>query len=206
MASIMRTPNAPATDGMDVPAKVDGRRERSAESRRRILAATLSLVDRGTPQPTAEQIAAEARVSLRSVFRHFEDMESLQIEIANEVNRRIGPWVAKPFEETRWPQLLDEVIRRRSELFDTVLPFKTAMEMYRLRSRAVAAELRRLVAIQRDLLWARMPAHVREDATLFEALNLTFSIESWQRLREGQGLSKAEALAVWTRLAAALAR
>lgn len=185
--------------------KVDGRRERSAESRRRILAATIALVDRGQPQPTAEQIAAEARVSLRSVFRHFEDMESLQLEIANEVNRLIAPTVNRPYATTAWPEVLDEVIERRSELFDRVMPFKSAMDGYRHRSRAVAAQLRRLNALQRDLLAARLPARVRDDRVLFEALMLTLSIETWTRLREQQGLSPAEAVAVWTRMTRALA-
>jgi AcrR family transcriptional regulator len=202
MTAPARTPRKEA----DQPApKVDGRRERSVESRRRILAATVALVDSGRPQPTAEQIAAEASVSLRSVFRHFEDMETLQLEIAEEVTRRIAPTVSRPYTRTEWPDVLNELIERRAELFDQVMPFKSAMDMYRFRSRPIAAQLRRLNTLQRDTLLARVPAHVREDFTLFEALMVTFSIETWQRLREQQGLSPTEARSVWVRMANALA-
>jgi AcrR family transcriptional regulator len=193
-----------AADDADTPLKLDGRRERSAESRRRILAATIALVDQGNPQPTAEQIAAEAQVSLRSVFRHFEDMETLQLEIANEVNRLIAPSVSRPYVTTAWPDVLDEVVERRGKLFDELMRFKIALEMHRYRSDAVAAQLRRLAALQRDLLLARVPASVRDDVVLAQALTALFSMETWHRLREIQGLSFEEATAVWTRMARAL--
>jgi AcrR family transcriptional regulator len=193
-----------AADDADTPLKLDGRRERSAESRRRILAATIALVDHGNPQPTAEQIAAEAQVSLRSVFRHFEDMETLQLEIANEVNRLIAPSVSRPYVTTAWPDVLDEVVERRGKLFDELMRFKIALEMHRYRSDAVAAQLRRLAALQRDLLLARVPASVRDDVVLAQALTALFSMETWHRLREIQGLSFEEATAVWTRMARAL--
>ncbi len=184
--------------------RLDGRRERSAESRRRILAATIALVDRGQPQPTAEQIAAEAQVSLRSVFRHFEDMETLQLEIANEVNRLIAPTVSRPYVTSAWPEVLDELMERRAKLFDDLMRFKIALDMHRFRSDAVAAQLQRLAAIQRDLLHARLPAHVREDTVLAEALTAILSIETWNRLRDVQGLSFEQASAVWTRMVRAL--
>lgn len=197
----MATMNTAETETLFKP---DGRRERSVESRRRILAATIALVDRGNPQPTAELIAAEAQVSLRSVFRHFEDMETLQLEIGNEVNRLIAPSISRPYETTAWPDVLDELTARRAKLFDDLMRFKVALEMHRFRSEAVAGQLKRLAQLQRDLLLARVPAHVRDDTVLTEALVALFSMETWQRLREIQGLSFAEATAVWTRMARAL--
>ena len=59
----------------------DGRRRRSQRSRDRIVTAMIDLVEAGAITPSAEEVAARAEVGLRSVFRHFRDMESLYREI-----------------------------------------------------------------------------------------------------------------------------
>jgi AcrR family transcriptional regulator len=66
--------------------KPDGRRLRSDRSRQLIVESMLHLINEGNLQPTAQQIADHACVGIRSVFRHFEDMESI-FEMANELSR-----------------------------------------------------------------------------------------------------------------------
>lgn len=63
--------------GASGPAAKDGRRRRSAQSRDRIVEALLDLVAGVVVTPSAEAVAARAGVGLRTVFRHFRDMESL---------------------------------------------------------------------------------------------------------------------------------
>jgi len=55
----------------------DGRRLRSERSRQAIIDAMLNLVEEGILVPTAQQVSERAGVGIRSVFRHFNDMESL---------------------------------------------------------------------------------------------------------------------------------
>ncbi|MFM8818949.1 MAG: TetR/AcrR family transcriptional regulator, partial [Phenylobacterium sp.] len=55
----------------------DGRRRRGLDSRDRIIAAMLDLAREGEVAPGAERVAARAEVGLRTVFRHFRDMDSL---------------------------------------------------------------------------------------------------------------------------------
>lgn len=57
--------------------KPDGRRLRSDRSRELIVKSMLHLIHQGNLQPTAQQVANHAKVGIRSVFRHFEDMESI---------------------------------------------------------------------------------------------------------------------------------
>ena len=57
--------------------KPDGRRLRSDRSRQLIVKSMLDLIHAGNLQPTAQQVADHAKVGIRSVFRHFEDMESI---------------------------------------------------------------------------------------------------------------------------------
>ena len=56
--------------------KQDGRRLRSLTSQTIIVDALLVLLKRGILEPTAQQIANEAGISIRTVFRQIEDMET----------------------------------------------------------------------------------------------------------------------------------
>jgi AcrR family transcriptional regulator len=173
--------------------KTDGRRERSASSRRRILGAMIDLIESGLPSPTAEAVAAKAGVSLRTVFRHFEEMENLHLEIAAQVFERIRPILDQPLEHRQWPALLDETVARRAQFFEIIAPFKTAIDVHRHRSRAISAQHRRITVMSRDMLAAALPADVVSNHSVFELLTLLLSIETWQRLREQQGMTVAEA-------------
>ena len=186
------------------PPKVDGRRERSAASRRQILTAMIDLVESGQPSPTAETVAARAGVSLRTVFRHFEEMEKLHLEIAAVVFERVRPILDRPFTTREWPDSLAESIQRRSEFFEIMAPFKTAIDVHRHRSRAIAAQHRRLTVMSRDLLAASVPSPLLADREKFELLSLLMSLEAWQRLREQQGLSVEESRQAILRAAKAL--
>jgi len=57
--------------------KVDGRKQRSERSREAILDATMELINEGNLMPTAQEVSIRADVGIRSVFRHFADMDSL---------------------------------------------------------------------------------------------------------------------------------
>ncbi len=187
----------------DAP-KPDGRRERSADSRRRILAAMVDLMESGLPSPTAEAVAGRAGVSLRTVFRHFEEMENLHLEIAALVFERVRPILDKPFEVRVWPQVLHEAIARRAEFFEIIAPFKTAIDVHRHRSRAIAAQHRRMTVMSRDLLVASLPQAIAADRDMVEMLALLLSVETWQRLREQQGMTVTEATSTVRRMAEAV--
>lgn len=186
------------------PSKIDGRRERSATSRRRILAALVTLIEGGEPSPTAESIAAEANVSLRTVFRHFEEMENLHLEVAGMVFDRIRPMIQPPLARKHWPDILFESVARRAALFETIAPYKTAIDVHRHRSRPVADQHRRLAELSHSLADDFLPEKLKQDPQLIELLHLILSIETWQRLREQQGLSAVEAEAVVNRGVAAI--
>lgn len=188
----------------DDAVRVDGRRERSADSRRRILSAMVDLIELGQPSPTAEAIAIRAGVSLRTVFRHFDEMENLNLELANLVFARMAPFVERPLETRQWPAVLTEVVSRRVEAFEAIAPFKTAMDIYRHRSPALAAQHRRMTRISRDLLVAILPPALAENHQILESFDLILSIESWQRLRDQQGLAAVEAEAVLQAMVASL--
>ena len=59
----------------------DGRKIRSSKSRELIIDAMISLVNNGVYVPTAQQVADEAGVATRTIFRHFVVMVHLLAEI-----------------------------------------------------------------------------------------------------------------------------
>ena len=67
------------TEEVNMPEQIkpDGRLLRSERSRRLIIDAMIALVEEGFLIPTAQQIAERADVGIRSVFRHFDDMDSI---------------------------------------------------------------------------------------------------------------------------------
>ncbi|WP_158595822.1 hypothetical protein [Oleomonas cavernae] len=75
---------------------LDGRRQRAVDNRRRIVEAMLALVRAGDVAPGAEAVAAKAGVGLRTVFRLFEDMDSLYREIHSILYAELAPLVATP--------------------------------------------------------------------------------------------------------------
>ena len=176
--------------------RVDGRRARSEDSRRKIVAATIDLVAEGQPSPTAESIAARANVSLRTVFRHFEEMDNLYQEIAAAVFERVRPYVEAPLLRGDWPTVLAAIIARRAEFFEQVRAYKTAIDVHRHRSSAVLAQYHRIAAVSRDLIERTVPEAIRGDRAAMEMLLLLLSVKSWQRLIEQQGLTPAEASAM----------
>ncbi len=56
---------------------VDRRRLRTERGRQLVVDALLAYYDEGDPEPGAAKIAARAGVSERTVFRYFDDLDSL---------------------------------------------------------------------------------------------------------------------------------
>ncbi|BCW87657.1 hypothetical protein sos41_07870 [Alphaproteobacteria bacterium SO-S41] len=181
----------PMTGETDAPP--DGRRQRGEENRRKIVAAFMDFVREGKIGPTAEEIAARADVGLRTVFRHFEDMEQLYREIANEIEGQVRPIIERPLTGTSWREKLDEVIRRRAELFERIMPFRVAADVHRHASPTITARQSDFVQLQRSYLLDVLPSAIAHDRLRLEALDLASSYEAWRRLRHEQQLSPADA-------------
>lgn len=171
----------------------DGRRVRGHENRRKIIEAMLAIISEGTITPSAEEVATRANVGLRTVFRHFDDMDSLYRELSEVMNGELMPIAAAPMPEGGWRKKLAELALRRSRVFERMMPFKIAADVHRHRSKFLLDEHAQLNVIQRKILCdALAPAIHLEGATL-EAMDLLMSFDVWRRLRQDQKLSVTEA-------------
>ena len=69
--------------------QVDGRILRSQKSHSVILTALIKLINTGNYYPTAEEVAKESGIAIRTVFRQFDDMESLLIKVDEIINHKL---------------------------------------------------------------------------------------------------------------------
>jgi AcrR family transcriptional regulator len=175
------------------PEERDGRRLRSQDSRARIVQAMLSLIQAGDVSPSAEQVADKAGVGLRTVFRHFKDMESLFREMSDVIAGEVSAIKDQPFRAPDWRGRIIELIDRRCTIFERIAPLKRASDIQRHRSPTIRRDSRGLVSTLREILERVAPPDEVDDPLLFEALDLLLSFESWSRLRLEQGLGEVEA-------------
>jgi AcrR family transcriptional regulator len=171
------------------PDETDGRRRRSQDSRARIVAAMLELVHTGDVSPGAEQVAARAGVGLRTVFRHFNDMDSLYSEMSQVIESEIRSVIDSPFTGATWHDRVVELVNRRAAVFEKIAPFKRASDIHRHQSHFLQASHERLISISREILKRELPAELARDQFTFESLDMLLSFEAWSRLRRDQDLT-----------------
>jgi AcrR family transcriptional regulator len=174
----------------------DGRRQRSERSREQIVEALFALIRAGDMAPRAAAVADAAGVSLRTVFRHFEDMESLYRVMAERMEAELMPIVLAPFEAQDWRGRLSELVSRRADIYERVLPLRVAASLRRFQSSFLMDDYRRFLRLERTGLRSILPAVIVADRTLFSALEMVTGFQAWRRMRQDQGLSPAETEAV----------
>jgi AcrR family transcriptional regulator len=189
---------------MSVTRIADGRRKRGDQSRRQIVDAMIELVRSGEMSPSAAQVAERAGVGLRTVFRHFDEMEILYREMAEVIRIRIMPEVVKPYSGSTWRERLGELINRRTALYDEIMPLKVAGSVLRFRSPFLMEDYREHLRMERKTLRQVLPEDILDDGDLFRALEMITSFQAWRRLRQDQGLGLAEASRVLRRMVDAL--
>lgn len=184
--------------------ETDGRRRRALDSRARIVAAMLGLIRAGDLSPSAEAVAAKAGVGLRTVFRHFADMERLYLEMTEVIEFELRAVAEQPFVGRTWRERVLELIPRRGAAFEAIAPFRRAADARRHASSVLQQDHDRLASVLRQILRAQVPDSLANDAARFEALDMLLSFEAWDRLRRDQHLSPAATRAVLEGAARAL--
>lgn len=178
------------------PGLADGRRRRGQDNRARIVTAMMEIVHAGEVAPSAEQVATRADVGLRTVFRHFQDMDSLYREIAAVIGVEVSAILRRPFRAEGWRDRLIEMVGRRAVAFEKMAPYKRAADAFRHRSKFLGSDYARMIAELRQGLERELPRDLARDRNLVETLDMLLSFEAWSRLRREQGLTPKRAQAV----------
>ena len=188
-------------------AAVDGRSLRRSRNQEAVVEAMLDLLIEGHAQPTAQQISERSGVSMRSIFRLFEDMEALhRLAIARQ-SERVGALLRPLPQAGPVADRVEALVGNRAEVFEAISPVRRLAVRLAPRSPAIRTELGRTAAFFRDQLATVFAGELGRAGSaphLLDALDVATSWESWERLRSGQGLSRPEATAAVTFTAVAL--
>jgi AcrR family transcriptional regulator len=173
----------------------DGRVLRSARSRETIASALFELVGEGNLEPTAEQVAARAEVGIRTVFRHFADMEALYATLDARLLAEVMPLLRGEPAGGPLRERAAALVRDRANLFERIAPYKRASSLQRRRSQYLATQHRKLVSELRERLLRWLPEFADAPTEIVEALDQATSFEAWDRLRSDQRLGRDRARA-----------
>ena len=182
--------------------RADGRRLRRAQNREAVIDALLALFRDGNYQPGMAEIAARAGLSLRSVFRYFDDVDDLHRAAAIRQIALVLPLLAVPVSAAAsTADKVAAVVAARAALYEQIGPAARALRTGAHRHAPLAAELTRNRAFLRSQLAAVFGP---DPAALLPALDVLCSFESWELLRRDQGLSRAAAERALTNAISAL--
>ena len=181
-------------------AHTDGRRERSRSSRGKIVAAMLELVGKGDYMPSAARVAEVAGVGLRSVFRHFEDMDALYGEMNEIIEAEVLPMVLQVPKGDTWREKLSDIAERRVKVFETIMPYRLAGELKRFQSTYIMQNQRRILRLETETIDAHLPPRLAANPTVSCGIKVILSFQTWRLLRHDMELPVDEAHAVVRRM------
>ncbi|MCA0900308.1 TetR/AcrR family transcriptional regulator [Microbulbifer agarilyticus] len=169
--------------------KVDGRALRSVRSRQQIIDAMLALMEREIYIPTAQQVADEAGISIRTVFRHFTEMELLYAELNSQVRPVYEALFNKMPVEGSLEERLTGSVRCRMEAFAQLIQLQRATWSLLWRSQVISDVYASNVRKMRKNLEKCLPEILQLPADKREAVDAIMSFEFYERLSRHQKLS-----------------
>ncbi len=176
----------------------DGRRARRQRSRDLAVDAMLDLIDEGVLRPTAQQVADRSGVSLRSIFRIFEDVQSLHEAATARHLSRVGHLFVPIVAEGDLPARAAATAASLGRLYEAVGPIRRAALRLAPESEVFGdrlAQAQRWLRAELDRVFAPELEHLGLPARR-AALEAMCSFEAWDQLRRGQGLAEPQAVEV----------
>jgi AcrR family transcriptional regulator len=190
MSTATKRDSAKQPDPEAAAKKPDGRLLRSERSRQQIIDATRELVNEGVLVPTAQNVADRAEVGIRTVFRHFADMEALFATMDTQLRETYEDLFLGGDRAGNLSERIQHAIERRATAYEKLssLMLSTRAQMWRSPT-LQKTYARNQRGLRRDLAdW--LPEVAELDTVKREAVDAAASFETWNRLRNHQGLSK----------------
>lgn len=197
--------------GSRLDSRVDGRLARSQRTKRAIVDALRSLHHDGDLRPTAPRVAERAGVSLRTVWQHFDDLESLLVE-AGERDFEIASGFVEPVAASLpLAERIDRVTGQRARMFEEMAPPWRAARLHEPFSAQIRSNRDRLMRYGREQLEATFAPELaarrgRSRRDLLNALQAACSWATWEALRSDLHVGAEEARGAVVALLAGLLR
>ncbi|MEO6468628.1 MAG: TetR/AcrR family transcriptional regulator [Acidimicrobiia bacterium] len=194
--------------GPDEPA-TDRRRLRTERGKELVVDALLTFFAEGDPQPGVAKIAARAGVSERSVFRYFDDLESLAGAAIERQIARIAPAFRPPAPTGDLEARIGALVEQRLRIYDATAVTTQAAERFAPHSPAIAQAFafRRSVLHDQiaELFTAELtPMTGRVRREVIDAVSAAASLETIRMLRTTADHSRARTAAIINRTLRAL--
>lgn len=189
------------------PRAVDGRRARRHRSRDVAVDALLDLLGEGVLRPTAQQVAERSGVSLRSIFRIFDDVESLNAAACARQLGRVRHLFVDVMPTGPLAARVEEVVAINGRLYDSIAPIRRAALRAAPESPALQEQLARARGwVRAEVERVFAPELARAERDTAAGIEMALSFEAWDQLRTAQGLSTARASAAVEHVLTALLR
>jgi len=165
---------------------------RGEKSRLVIVDALLALVSEGDLRPTVPRVADRARLSLRSVFHHFSDVDALLGAALDRQQERCAGLPRGVPLEIALPARVERFVRQRARVCEEMMPVLRALLQHEPHSPKLAERLRALHRVEHDETLASFVDAIEQapDRAMLEAvLTTATSSFTWHTLRVHQGLT-----------------
>ena len=191
---------------------LDGRAARALRTREAIVDACIAMVEEGDLRPTAPRVAARAKVSVRSVFQHLDDLPSLHTAVSQRIADRLTALVVPIDTALPVAERVAAFAAARAVMLDAITPFRRAAQVHG----PFSPQIREAVTLGTDFLRREVedafapeleaagPDGSPARAQLADALAAAGSWGTWDVLRAELGLDSEAATAVVSRTLRAL--
>jgi AcrR family transcriptional regulator len=179
--------------------RVDGRTARRDRNRLAVLDAVLELFGEGNLNPGVHEVADRSGVSLRSVYRYFEDLDELvTAAIDRHLDRTRPLFEMERLGEGPLAERIDRFVERRMRLFESVRVIYRASRVRAANDPGVQDDLlatQQWLADQTEQMFAPELADLRgEDADdTRRTLDLLTQFDALEHLRHRCGVDRDEA-------------
>ena len=172
----------------------DGRRLRSLTSQNIIVDAMIILVQRGILEPTAQQVADEAGIGIRTVFRQVQDKENL----FSKMDEKVRTDLQEIFDRAAHPQgnleeRIEGLIELEAEIFEKNLQFLRATLANKWKYNTLQKNYERNQRNIKSLLYTWIPELNNLSESKQVLLTSVNTAGYWIELRENLKLSVTEA-------------
>ena len=170
--------------------KQDGRRLRSVTSQNIIVDAMMTLIQRGILEPTAQQVADEAGIGIRTVFRQVQDKENLFLKMDEKVRARLQETLKRAANPRgNLEERIEGLIELEAELFENNLQFLRATLANKWKYNTLQKNYERNQRNIKSLLYAWIPELENLSESQQILLTSVNSAGYWIELRENLVLS-----------------
>ena len=170
--------------------EADGRRRRSQHSREAIVSAMFELIGEGDLRPSAQRIADRAGVGIRTVFRHFDEMDRLFAEMSERLRATIAPLLSVEVPTGSVARRASGLVAVRCDIYERIGPYKRSGNLQRFSSPYLRKAHRATIRDFRIDLERWLPEVGAATPRVANAIEAMVSFECWDRLRTDQKLNQ----------------